>query len=97
MADSNAVRQQRKRRHAAGDHTLCLPSRCPALGAPRTPRAGDVSALERAVREEFGEVDALSLQLALRLVALAEGPGVGGVQAVRALGELAAAQREDGR
>jgi hypothetical protein len=53
-----------------------------------------VSALEAAVREEFGTADPLSLQLALRLVALAEGPGVGGVQAVRALGELAAAQRE---
>jgi hypothetical protein len=30
MADSNAERQRRKRAHAAGDHSLCTPGRCPA-------------------------------------------------------------------
>ena len=28
MADSNALRQKRKRQHSAGDHSLCAPSRC---------------------------------------------------------------------
>jgi hypothetical protein len=32
MADSNALRTRRARRHKAGDHSLCLPERCPAVG-----------------------------------------------------------------
>lgn len=30
MADSNALRTRRARRHKDGDHSLCLPGRCPA-------------------------------------------------------------------
>jgi hypothetical protein len=97
MADSNAVRQQRKRRHAQGDHSLCLRHRCPALGAPPTPKAGDTSDLAAAVLEEFPPSDRMSRALALRLVELAAGPGVGGVSAVKALGELVASQREPPR
>jgi len=33
MADSNAVRQRRKRLHAAGDHSMCRT--CPAVRAGR--------------------------------------------------------------
>jgi hypothetical protein len=97
VADSDALRTRRSRAHRAGDHSLCLPTRCRALGAPPTPKAGDVSDLEKAVREEFGEADPLSLALALRLVTLGGGPGVAGVNAVRALAELVAAQREPSR
>lgn len=93
MADNDSVRSRRRRLHARGDHSVCRADRCEARGALPTPKGGDVAALELAVREEFGEVDVLSLQLALRLVELAGGPGVGGVSAVKALGELAASQR----
>jgi hypothetical protein len=46
------------------------------------------------VLEEFPEDDALSRALALRLVELSDGRGPAAVQALRALGELVAAQRE---
>jgi hypothetical protein len=29
MADSDQIRQQRRRLHASGDHALCRPDRCP--------------------------------------------------------------------
>jgi len=64
------------------------------LGGSALRGARDVSALEKAVLEEFDGPDEMSRQLALRLVELAGGPGVGGVQAVRALAELIASQRE---
>jgi hypothetical protein len=35
MADSPALRQQRRRQHVRGDHSLCVPGNCPALGAGR--------------------------------------------------------------
>jgi hypothetical protein len=93
VADSNAVRSRRKRLHSQGDHSTCLPSRCPALGAPATPKAGDIGDLAAAVAEEFPTSDPMSRALAMRLVELAGGPGVGGVQAVRALAEMTASQR----
>jgi hypothetical protein len=93
VADDDAVRSRRKRRHAQGDHSSCLPTRCRALGAPATPKAGDTSPLAAAVLEEFPSHDPMSRALALRLVELAAGPGVGGVSAVKALAELVAAQR----
>lgn len=34
MADSDAERQKRYRRHKAGDHSLCDPARCEAAGPP---------------------------------------------------------------
>jgi hypothetical protein len=97
VADSNATRSRRKRQHAAGDHSLCLPARCPALGAPPRDVARDTSGLAAAVEEEFAGPDPLSRALARRLVELASGPGVGGVQAVHALAEMVAAQREGSR
>jgi hypothetical protein len=93
MADSDALRARRRRLHAKGDHTLCRPDRCPALGAPPRPAVGDVTSLEKAVEIEFAGEDVMSRALALRLVELSAGPGVGGVAAVKALGELIAAQR----
>jgi hypothetical protein len=37
MADSDALRARRKRLHAAGDHGLCWPERCPAALALHQP------------------------------------------------------------
>jgi hypothetical protein len=34
MADSDALRARRRRRHSGGDHSLCIPGRCKALEAP---------------------------------------------------------------
>jgi hypothetical protein len=95
VADSDALRARRRRRHVQDDHSLCLPTRCTAVGAPARDVPRDTSGLADAVREEFPDSDPLSRALALRLVELAGGPGVGGVQAVRALAELVASQRGD--
>jgi hypothetical protein len=97
VADSEAVRARRYRAHQAGIHELCIPGRCKEAGL--TPEQQQTSAataaLAAAVVEEFPEHDTLSRALALRLVGLAEGKGVAAVQALRALGELVAAQRDD--
>lgn len=97
MADSDALRARRSRAHQAGIHELCIPGRCKEAGL--TPEQQQMTAataaLAAAVREEFPAGDPLSLALALRLVGLAEGKGVAAVQALRALGELVAAQRGD--
>ena len=54
----------------------------------------DVSGLAEAVDAEFLEADPLVRALALRLARMAsEGHGVAAVAALRALGELSAAQR----
>jgi CubicO group peptidase (beta-lactamase class C family) len=97
VADSDALRMRRSRAHQAGIHELCLPGRCKAAGSTleQQQAAAAVAALAAAVREEFGDADKLSLALALRLVGLAEGKGVAAVQALRALGEMVAAQRGD--
>jgi len=56
--------------------------------------SGEVDGLRAAVEAEFPPGDELSRQIALRLVDLAGGGGPASVQAVRALGELVAAQRD---
>ena len=96
MADSEALRARRYRAHQAGIHELCLPGRCKELGPDQTQqKAAEATArLAAAVLEEFPEHDALSRTLALRLVELSEGRGPAAVQALRALGELVAAQRD---
>jgi hypothetical protein len=96
LADSNAVRLRRSRAHQAGIHEFCLPDHCKEAGlSPERQQATEATAaLAAAVREEFSAEDPLSLALALRLVGLAEGRGVAAVQALRALGELVATQRD---
>lgn len=91
MADSQALRSRRARRHRDGDHSLCRHGEVTPLHP-----AGSVEDLAAAVRAEFPEDDHLSRALALRMVDLAGGHGVAAVQALRALGELVAYQR-DGR
>ena len=88
MADSVALRSMRYRRHRDGDHSLCrhLPEQ---NGQP------DPGRLVSAVLVEFPEHDPMSRALALELSALATGGrGAAAVQALRALGELVAWQRE---
>jgi hypothetical protein len=88
---------RRSRAHAAGDHDLCIVGRCKALGPSPEQRATDeaTAKLAEAVLAEFPESDALSRAMALRLVALSAGKGPAAVQALRALGELTAWQRND--
>jgi hypothetical protein len=97
VADSQALRARRYRAHQAGIHELCLPDRCKEKGSSEAQQQASAAtaALAAAVIEEFPEHDTLSRALALRLVGLAEGKGVAAVQALRALGELVAAQRDD--
>ena len=85
MADSVALRSMRYRRHRDGDHSLCRHS--PDVKA-------EPGRLVEAILGEFPETDPMSRQLALRLAELASGSGAASVQAVRALGELVAWQRE---
>ena len=98
MADSEALRARRYRAHQAGIHELCLTGRCKELGPDATQQAAAeaTARLATAVAEEFPESDLLSRALALRLVDLSAGRGPAAVQALRALGELVAYQR-DGR
>lgn len=91
MADSQALRSRRARRHRDGDHSLCRHGQVTPIRPP-----GGIEDLAAAVREELPDDDHLSRALALRLVELAGGHGVAAVQALRALGELVAYQR-DGR
>src|SRR5262245_19970448 len=95
--DSDALRMRRSRAHQAGDHHLCVVGRCKELGPSRDQQkaAEATAALAAAVLEEFPETDALSRALALRLVDLSAGRGPAAVQALRALAELVAAQRDD--
>ena len=96
MADSDAVRMRRYRAHQAGIHELCIKGHCEQAGstAEQEQATAATAKLLEAVQAEFGTDDPLSLALALRLVGLAEGKGVAAVQALRALGELVAAQRD---
>jgi hypothetical protein len=92
MPDSGALRARRARAHAAGDHALCRPS---CGGSLRVARPADAPALLAAVEAEFAGEDALVRALAVRLATVAaEGHGVAAVSALRALGELVAAQRD---
>jgi hypothetical protein len=97
MADSEALRARRYRAHQAGIHELCLPGRCKEKGPSEAQAAAQVATqrLREAVITEFPDHDALSQALALRLVELSEGRGPAAVQALRALGELVAYQRDD--
>jgi hypothetical protein len=91
VADSEAVRSQRKRLHAAGNHSTCRPGCERRL---RVATADDVSGLYEAVNAEFGPEDPVVRSLALRLATVAsEGHGTAAVMALRGLGELVAAQR----
>lgn len=75
MADSPALRARRARLHAAGDHSLCSPGRCPALAAP-PPRSGRrrLGGVESAVAARLANAglrddprSALALRLAARI------------------------------
>jgi hypothetical protein len=98
MADSDALRARRSRAHRQGNHDLCLVGRCPELGPDAAQRAAQeaTARLVEAVEAEFSEDDPLSRALALRLVDLSGGRGPAAVQALRALGELVAFQRDGG-
>jgi hypothetical protein len=90
VADSDALRAKRHRRHRDGDHALCKHGPVLALVKDEPGR------LARAVAAEFPETDPMSRALALQLADLGSGRGAAAVQALRALGELVAWQR-DGR
>jgi hypothetical protein len=96
MADSEALRARRYRAHQAGIHELCIPGRCKELGPDAAQRAAEAATarLLAAVRDEFPDSDPLSRALAERLVELSGGRGPAAVQALRALAELTAAQRD---
>lgn len=96
MADSEALRARRYRAHQAGIHELCLPGRCKEKGPSEQQQAAEVATarLAEAVAEEFPEHDPLSRALALRLVELSGGRGPAAVQALRALAEMTAYQRD---
>lgn len=92
MADSGALRARRARAHANGDHELCRPgSKCrqPAGPAP-------ANGLTASVMAVLAETDESVQQLGLRLAAIAtDGRGTAAqVAAIRALGELLAAQQQ---
>ena len=84
--------------HQAGNHDLCIVGNCKELGpSPEQQAAAEAtSKLLAAVREEFPQSDPLSLALAERLVELSGGRGPAAVQAVRALAEMTAYQRDGG-
>jgi hypothetical protein len=99
VADSDAIRAKRYRMHQQGDHSECKTGRCQVLtvvpdGAGAPAPSGDVAELLAAVEEEFPPSDRLSRALARRLAGLSDGRGPAAVQALRALGELVAAQRD---
>ena len=77
MADSNAVRSQRKRLHAAGDHGMCRPERCREAGRRLEPvvPAGSI--------DPVAELE----HLARRLIAVTVADPVN-TQAARALAEV---------
>lgn len=57
VGSTNAERQRRYRRHKAGDHTLCDPSRCSgtAPSAVTSPVTSDVTRGQRLWRDERGD------------------------------------------
>jgi hypothetical protein len=90
MADSEAVRAKRSRAHRHGDHSLCDPARC-SLGSDDLPV--EVVELLEALDAELDDEDRTVRALAFRLARLSAGNGPAAVSALRALGELLAAQR----
>jgi hypothetical protein len=93
VADSDARRARRYRLHRDGDHSLCVADRCSAAGLREPAPDGSTQRLRAAIRAEFPAEDEMSLALAERLADLSAGKGAAAVQALRALGELVAAQR----
>jgi hypothetical protein len=93
VADGDALRSRRYRPHRAGDHSLCKPDRCAQAGTVAAPVDASAKRLHAAPRREFPASDEMSLALAERLADLSAGKGAAAVQALRALGELVAAQR----
>jgi hypothetical protein len=102
VADSDAIRARRSRLHRQGDHSRCLPSRCPVLGGRRLSAVPDgaevvlpdeVVELLEALDGELDAGDRTVRALAFRLARLSASSGPAAVQALRALGELVAAQR----
>jgi hypothetical protein len=90
VADSVALRSMRYRKHRDGDHSLCRHDA--GNGAKHDPGG---ERLVAAVLAEFPADDEMSRALALELASLVKGgSGVAAVQAVRALGELVAHQRD---
>jgi hypothetical protein len=58
MADSQATRQRRHRLHAAGDHSLCRPSRCEAArGRADVAPDDEVPSVADAVRYVIDELE----------------------------------------
>jgi hypothetical protein len=102
VADSDAKRARRSRLHRQNDHSLCDPRRCPELGArPRlsavpddAPVLPEVLELIEALDVELDGSDRLVRALAFRLARLSAMSGPASVQALRALGELVASQRD---
>jgi hypothetical protein len=103
MADSDAIRARRSRLHRQGDHSQCLPGRCPDLGGRRLSAVPDgaeavlpaeVVELLEALDGELDAGDRTVRALAFRLARLSATSGPAAVQALRALGELVAAQRD---
>jgi hypothetical protein len=102
VADSDAMRAKRSRLHRQGDHSQCSPSRCTALGGRRLSAVPDdaqavlpdeVLELLEALDTELDADDRTVRALAFRLARLSATSGPAAVQALRALGELVAAQR----
>lgn len=92
MVDSVQLRNRRAYHHKQGDHSLCT-KRCTARQAAQETGAELLGAVE----VEFAACDPLVAALARRLAELATaGTGMTAVQATKALGELAAAQRDTG-
>jgi hypothetical protein len=94
VADGDALRSRRYRLHRDGDHSLCKPERCARAGKVAAPVDASARRLHAAVRVEFPASDEMSLALAERLADLSAGRGAAAVQALKALAELVAAQRE---
>lgn len=71
MALTSAERQQRSRKHKAGDHSLCDPGRCESAGAPLPP-ALDADALASRGRRLWREMTAAAELGPAQLVLLEE-------------------------
>jgi hypothetical protein len=89
MADSAALRNRRARRHRQGDHSLCMPGRCPEAGTVAT---ADMRELRAALEREFA-ADPGRLAAVRRLVQLAAGQGQPAVSALRELDRMLEASR----
>jgi hypothetical protein len=76
MADSDALRARRSKRHKAGDHSLCRVDRCPAVVA-RQPAGAVEAAVSRLLAPlTFGDDDprAVTAAVALRYARWMDAP-----------------------